>query len=263
MRNWASAAHPNQNQLTGFQLIAWLETCINEVIAKEPEAAAVEVKRVLTSIRNNILTSPDAEPIKAGFEYLPHDLLSSLLRTLFGMYTTEKTSVSIRANINLIAHKCWALSPDDAKYECGLKYSNFAANGEVARRDLAKNFLTVVEGLSYLPSDTLALEMSEKIQNLYIAHHGTNNFYNEPAHAKALNSYVSNTGIIPDSVRHSYVKTLVMAKIGNGYGISNMAEIYYDEMISKFGEPELKELVKLLLNKEFSTRLYLSSCAKN
>ena len=34
MRNWASAAHPNQNQLSGLQLITWLETCIKEVIAK-------------------------------------------------------------------------------------------------------------------------------------------------------------------------------------------------------------------------------------
>lgn len=263
MRNWASAAHPNQNQLTGFQLIAWLETCINEVIAKEPEAAAVEVKRVLTSIRNNILTPSDAEPIKAGFEYLPLDLVSSLLRTLFGMYTAEKTSVNVRSNINLIAKKCWTLAPDEAKYECGLKYSNFAANGELARKELAKSFLTVVDGLPYLPSDTLALEISEKIQNLYTAHHGMNNFYNEPAHAKALTSYVSDTGVVPDSVRHNYVKTVVMVKIGNGYGISNMAETYYDEMINKFGELELKEFVKLVLNTEFSARLHLSSCAKN
>lgn len=36
MRNWASAAHPNQNALTGLQLVSWLETCIREVIGKEP-----------------------------------------------------------------------------------------------------------------------------------------------------------------------------------------------------------------------------------
>jgi len=33
MRNWASAAHPNQNQITGLQLIGWFETCTKEVIA--------------------------------------------------------------------------------------------------------------------------------------------------------------------------------------------------------------------------------------
>jgi hypothetical protein len=28
MRNWASAAHPNQAELTGLQLIGWLDTCV-------------------------------------------------------------------------------------------------------------------------------------------------------------------------------------------------------------------------------------------
>ena len=34
MRNWASAAHPNQSELTGLQLITWLETCIKENCSK-------------------------------------------------------------------------------------------------------------------------------------------------------------------------------------------------------------------------------------
>ncbi len=37
MRNFASAAHPNQNELSGLQLAAWLQTCIREVLGKEPE----------------------------------------------------------------------------------------------------------------------------------------------------------------------------------------------------------------------------------
>jgi hypothetical protein len=71
MRNWASAAHPNQNDLTGFQLISWLETCIKEVIGKEPEGPAIEIKRFLGSIRNNALSSIDAQHINAGLEHFP------------------------------------------------------------------------------------------------------------------------------------------------------------------------------------------------
>ena len=32
MRNWVSAAHPNQAELTGLNICDWLETCIREVI---------------------------------------------------------------------------------------------------------------------------------------------------------------------------------------------------------------------------------------
>ncbi len=263
MRNWASAAHPNQNELTGFQLVSWLETCVKEVIAKDPEGPAIEVKRFLNSIRSTSLTNSDAQHINAGVEYLPKDILKSLLRTLFGMYTAANAAAKTKSNIKLVVQKCWSLSPEDAKHECGFRYASFAANGEIDRKTAANEFLTVVGGLPYLPGDTLALEISEKIANLYDAHNAFNNFYNEPAHARALASYVSSTGQVPDAVRKPYVKTIVMTKIGNGYGISGMAESYYDSLIEKFSENEIKEFVQLLIDREFSSRVALRSCTPN
>jgi hypothetical protein len=261
MRNWASAAHPNQNELTGFQLISWLETCIREVIAKDPEGPAIEVKRFLNSIRNTALSANDAQHINAGMEYLPTDIVKSLLRTLFGMYTAENAAVQVKANIRLVAQKCWGLAPDDAKYDCGFRYATYAANGEVERRAAANEFLAVVDGLPYLPGDTLTLEISEKVNDLYRAHNAFNNFYNEPAHARALASYISSAGQVPDAVRNGYVKTVVMAKIGNGYGVSGAAEPYYDSLIERFGESEISVFVQLLFDREFSSRLALRACA--
>lgn len=263
MRNWASAAHPNQNDLSGLQLISWLETCIKEVIAKDPEAAAIEVKRFLSSIRNSSLLEQDAQHIRSGMEHLPADIVRSLLRTLFGMYTADNATTQVRSNIRLIARKCWDLAPEDARYECGLRFSTFAANGEVTRRTAANEFLSGVEGLGYLPPDTLAVEMAERITALYNAHSAYNNFYNEPPHAKSLLAYVPTTGRIPEAIRRHYVKTLVMAKIGNGYGVSGMAIPNYDAMIDRFTEEEFKELVKLPTDREFSARLFLRSCAPN
>src|SRR3546814_1704560 len=83
--------------------------------------------------------------------------------------------------------------------------------------------------------------MAERGTALYNAHSGFNNFYNEPAHAKSLLAYVPATGRIPEAIRRSYVKTLVMAKIGNGYGISGMAIPHYDAMIDRFTEEERSE----------------------
>src|SRR5262249_24798107 len=51
MRNHASAAHPNQNDLSGLPLTTWLQTCIREVLAKAPEGAVIEVRKLLRSIR--------------------------------------------------------------------------------------------------------------------------------------------------------------------------------------------------------------------
>ncbi|MEK6482556.1 hypothetical protein WJR50_33820 [Catalinimonas sp. 4WD22] len=54
MRNWVSAAHPNQNEITGLQLISWLETCIREVISLPIPSAAIQIKKLLSNIKKGI-----------------------------------------------------------------------------------------------------------------------------------------------------------------------------------------------------------------
>lgn len=263
MRNWASAAHPNQNQLSGLMLVSWLETCIKEVIAKEPNNSAVQVKLLLNNIRTQVLSYTDAQHIQHQLELLPLDTIKTLLRSLFGMYSDTKLTSQIRENIKLIIKKVWDISPDQEKYECGFRYNRFLSNAEVDKKNLAHDFLTLVNGLPFLPESVLAVEIKEKVELLYQTHTSFNNFYNEPTPARILAEYVPNTGIIPNSIRKQYIKTVVMAKIGNGYGTSSMAMPYYDLMISKFGEPEYREVSLLLLDEEFSSRLQSALTGQN
>lgn len=263
MRNWASAAHPNQSELTGLNLLNWLETCLKEVISKEPEQSAIETKRLLDNIRKNTLTEQDAEPIKEHIERLSVDRVTSLLRAIFGMYTDTDTSVNIKNNIKLIAKKCWVIVSNEEKYKYGLKYNSFSVNADIDRKKLAEEFLSIVGGNSFLPEDDLSLKILESVENLKNAHYGMNNFYNEPAHAKTLSTYIPNNGAIPKNIRFDYVKILILVRIGNGYGLSNSAVSYYDEMIKKFQDNEFKEFAKLLLDEQMVSRLDRHSiCAK-
>jgi hypothetical protein len=86
MHNWASAAHPNQNELSGLQVISWLETCVKEVLVKRPEGPVLEVRRLLSNVRTTTLAAEDVPPIAANIAQLPSDLAASLLRALFGMF---------------------------------------------------------------------------------------------------------------------------------------------------------------------------------
>ena len=260
MRNWASAAHPNQNQLSGLQLVSWLETCIREVIGKAPSAPAIEVKRLLQNIRTHALGVADVEPIRECVVLLPLDLATSLLRTIFGMFCDPGVDVAVKNNIRLIAVAVWGRSPDETKREIGIKYATYAANADIPRRDAAKDFLQVVGGLVYLPKDTLAVEMADSINCLFLAHTGFNNFHNEPAHAKLLVRYVPANGAIPESVRSTYVKTVTMCFIGNGYGVSNGGIQYYSDMTGKFQDPEIYALLCLMEDEDFSSRLQFQTC---
>jgi len=250
MRNFASAAHPNHTQLTGFQLLGWLDTCIREVLAKEPTGPVLTIRTLLGNIRNETFSPRDATPIVASIQTLPQDLVNSLLKALFGMYTDERLEVTVRNNINLIAESAWIQSNEATKNEIALKYAYFSANAEISKRDLAKQFLTIVNGLGYLTEDQLAIDIKDCLDSLLSSHTGFNNFYNEEPHAKTLSKYIPKTGVIPSSVRAYYVKVIVICKMGNSYGVSYTAEPYYNTMIEKFQTAEIVELLRLLNDKE-------------
>jgi len=250
MRNFASAAHPNHTQLTGFELLGWLDACIREVLAKEPAGPVLTIRTLLGNIRHERFSPRDASPIITSIQTLPQDLVNSLLKALFGMYTDERLDITVRNNIDLIAESAWNQSNEATKNDISLKYAYFSANGEIGKRDLAKHFLDVVNGLNYLTEDQLAIEIKESLDSLLSSHTGFNNFYNEEPHAKNLSKYVPRTAVIPSSVRAYYVKVIVICKMGNSYGVAYSAEPYYDMMIEKFQTTEIIELLRLLNDKE-------------
>ena len=63
MRNWASAAHPNQNEISGFQLVAWLETCVKEVISLPLSNITIQIKQLLVGVKATNISSDEAHEI--------------------------------------------------------------------------------------------------------------------------------------------------------------------------------------------------------
>ena len=260
MRNHASAAHPNQIEITGLQIISWLETCIVEVLAKNPAGPVIEVRRLLRSLRNEQLTETDVSPIATGLESLPEDLSGSLLRAVIGMYTDLDVGSQVKDNITLVAQLIWEAVSPEARREVGLKQATLSVNGEKARANLAREFIELVGGLEFLTDETRTAELSTIIDDLMTAHHGLNNFHTEHSPAKLLFRLVRK-GNVPKAVLNKYVKAVTMCRIGNGYGISWAARGYYDKMIVRFSESHILEFINLAHDSEVASRLQLSSCA--
>lgn len=86
-------------------------------------------------------------------------------------------------------------------------------------------------------------------------HYEYNNFHNEEPHAKNLFKYVHETGDVPESIRYEYVKTLVICRLGNCYGVAHSAQPYYDELIRLFQDDCIKNFLKLLKDEEVLVNL--------
>src|SRR6266498_2283188 len=51
MRNHASAAHPNENDLDGYEILSWLASCLKHAITAEPDHSVISMKQLLANIR--------------------------------------------------------------------------------------------------------------------------------------------------------------------------------------------------------------------
>ncbi|NTW99581.1 MAG: hypothetical protein HGB35_06580, partial [Geobacteraceae bacterium] len=158
MRNWASAAHPNQNQLTGLQLISWLETCIKEVISLPLSTIAIEIKQLLANIKSNSLSAENARQIAPFFANLVAKQVSNLASGFSGIYVDPTSSPQSRQNINLLLPYLWERVDEDTRQGFGIKYGKFVANNEQERAAFARQFLEVVDAVAYIPDDLKAAE---------------------------------------------------------------------------------------------------------
>lgn len=262
MRNWASAAHPNQANLTGFQLISWFETCLKEVILREPEGAVLEVGRLLTNLRQHALDAATTAPVIASVRRLPVDLASALLRSVAGMYCDPRVDVRVRDNIRLVAKDIWQCANDTSRGELGLRYATYGANADLDRRRLAHEFLEHVDGLTYLPATEAALEIASRVTRLENAQEAMNNFYNEPPIARELRKYIPDTGRIPEQINDEYVRVLIRCRVGRRSGVASGALPVYDELIDLFDEPQLKAFISTLGRPEIASRLDDPGCAQ-
>ncbi|WP_129590600.1 hypothetical protein [Stutzerimonas stutzeri] len=259
MRNHASAAHPNDNVIDGYEILGWLTVCLKHAITAEPDHSLISIKQLLQNIRTVPIPACDYGAIGSDLARQPQERIDDFLWTLFGIYTDVKSAQHARDNIEGISPAVWAAATEDRKYEIGARFGILRKNGEVAKKEACHKFLEVVGGLAYKDEDSLAGELIEKLENLYRAHFGSNNFYNEYPHAKALNESLPATGKIPRAARAMWVKVISICYVGNGYGyregIDEQALPYYTTYINNFTESEATEFIKLFFEPEFTSPL--------
>ena len=234
MRNWASAAHPNQAKLTGLNLISWLEVCIKEVIATPPSSIRVKIDQLLANIKSEVIDDEQASVIIPFFTELSIEKADALAKGFFGIYIDEITSQQTRSNINNLAPELWQIIPEEVKSDFGIRYATFLANGDNQIKNEAKRFLEVVGGMSYLPDTAKTPIIKMCLENLMMAHNSFKNFYNEPSFARQLRAVVGDHDTIPTQMNFQYVKVIVAVFLTNGSGEVWEANPIYTELIKNF-----------------------------
>lgn len=254
LRNHASAAHPNENAVSGIEMLGLLEICLKYAIVAVPDHSIILVKKLFDNIRRNIIPSEDFSLIGKEILKLPQERIDDFVLSLFGIYTDTRSNTQIRDNIEGLNLEIWSKISEDTKLRIGSKFGYYRKNGDVDRKDLVQKYLESVNGLIYKDEDSLSAELMEKLQNLKTVHFEWNNFYYECDHAKSLKSSLPVTGI-PKAVRKLFVKVVCMCYVGNGRGfregVDENALAYYKDFISAFTIIEIIEFIFLFRDAEF------------
>lgn len=258
MRNFASAAHPNQNEITGLQLLSFLETCILQVIALPESTVVAEVGRLMRNLKVNVLVQQDAVTIATFFADLPSTQADNLARGFFGLYSDLNSSATTRDNIRLLVPYLWPLVADDVKQDFGRKYARFLANNDSEQAGLARELLDAVGATSYLPEAVRIAEIDEVLDSLALAHGAMNNFYNEPPLARSLRKILGDQDI-PAPVLPKLVSVLVRVFLGRPSGLAVNADPIYEAILTGLNPTGARLVLLSILDVGLSTKLGYST----
>jgi len=231
MRNHASAAHPNQVELTGLQLATWLETCIRQVITLPQDPITANTGRLLSNIKADRLDAAAVGSTASFFEELPTDRADTLARGFFGLYTDAKRTAVVADNVRRLWPRLWDFVSDDARYSFGTRYGRFQASADTDLAAAARELLDLVDGAEYFPERIRVLEIDAAIDALTTAYQGWDNFYHEVAPARALEALIGTQGDVPAALSDKFVRAIVKTFLGNGSGVSDAALPSYTLML--------------------------------
>ncbi len=260
MRNWASAAHPNSVDLTGLQLISWLETCVKEVITLPVGSVVTRTKELLNNLRKNNISEADADEIADFFDDLPNGQADNLAGAFFAIYTRNNAPEELKQNVAKLAPRLWKHVSRDAKNEVGLKYAHFKAHGIEEQKNAARQYIEVVQAQEFIPDGLRSREINTAIEHLLDAHRGWDNFHNEPPFARAIQRAVGEGGTVPKSVRKKYVRAVVEVFLTNGVGTTRLAQPIYGELLNGMSSNMLSTAFLSFRYDEISAKLQHHKC---
>ncbi len=259
MRNHASAAHPNIEELTGLKLAEWLETCIKEVFQIEPKSTVAQIGKLLRNIKAKRLPPEELTLAASFFGGLPQEQADNLANGLFGVYTPADAEPHVLDNVRQLWTELWPEVSEETRNGLGIKLARFRANADTDPAARARELLDLVDGSSYLPEPERVLEIQQALDDLLRAHEGTNNFYNEPPAAQRLKDVVGRLGDIPQQLAFAYVSALVDVFLTNSFGVAWNAEPIYVELITRFNSFQAGIALRSFTGRKIRNKLDASS----
>lgn len=242
MRNDIGISHPTNYTINAFELLGWLQTCIQDVLNDRPTEAALQVQAFIQNLKTYTqpLDPANVTSISSKIGALASHHCGNILRTMFGIYVASDTDPQVRKNISLLAAPVWQASSDDTKYQLGLTLEGYNTNLYREKYEQGEQFFQSVGGNAFRSNSERAIIVDGLLDQLLEKHQGWDNFQHEAPVADSISSYINGQQDIFPNFAQKFIKVILMCRIGRGLsyrnGVSPRGKIYYDRLIALLGD---------------------------
>lgn len=266
MRNNIGISHPNNYNINAFELMGWLQTCVQDVLHDQPSDAALQVQAFIANLKKYTqpLDAPTIQTIEQRVKELPTHFCGNILRTVFGIFVSTDTDQAVRKNISLIAPCVWNSCLDEPRLKLGTVLEGYKANLHADKYALGEQFFETVGGNAYRSNSERLIIINELLIQLKDKHHAWDNFHHEVPVARSLISYLPEASTIIPNIAETLFRTILVCRIGNGVtynnGVSPGARGYFDQILSYAGDQYAATVMALLSHFEIRSNLGSAIC---
>jgi hypothetical protein len=251
VRNNFSAAHPTLGKVNDREFTTFLNRCVRYALADAASPRGVNIGAFISAVKGPRFNNNQCG-IWVQRLMETHDAQRQVLVTMaHGIYCDPNTPEQARLNSLDICNGLTDRFTASIRSELINAHTEYVAKGYQDKHAASLQFFEKLGLLGLLNESEQHHIFSRAVERLWNVHNGMNNFYNEPAFAERLLE-LSLQGAVPETVQEEYVKTIGCCRIGNGYGISNAAIKYYDQMVQNFSPREISTLIQLAVSNKNS-----------
>lgn len=266
MRNDIGISHPNNYTINAYELLGWLQTCVQDVLRDQPTEAALQVQAFIGNLKTytDPLDPATTKTIEARISELPTHFCGNILRTVFGIFVAPDTHAIVRKNISIIAPHLWNTCGTEPKHKLGVVLEGYKANLHREKYILGEQFFETVGGNAFRSNSERLIIVNELLIELMNKHNGWDNFHHEVPVVKSLSTYISDQNSIIPNIVENLFKTILLCRIGRGLaynnGVSPGGKRYYDALLSFAGDQYAPTVMALLSHYEIKNKLHNKIC---
>lgn len=268
MRNDIGSSHPNTYDINAFELLGWLQTCVQDVLNDQPSESAIQIKAFIENLKKStfVLDENTIKGMESPLNNLSLQNTDNLLNSIFGIYIADNTNNIVQKNISLFAPYIWERSSENLKFKLGIKVDGFKNNLMEEKHTKGNEFFNFCNGNRYLSLDTRIIALDTQTDELLDARYGWDNYHHEPKFIQKIMSYIIQESDIPQERISKIIKVILICRIGKGIsyneGVAPIAKPLYDKFLKLLGDDSILIAIQAIHTNEIKASLTNEICQR-